>query len=90
MLKRGLILVYIFLLYGFYRICLSFPRKGYAVPAAPIIHPLIQSDGTIIKARQWGDKSCHGWETEDGYPIVFNKVLNSWTYAINNTDGGTN
>ena len=65
----------------------AFPYKGYAVPAAPIIHPLIQSDGTIIKARQWGDESCHGWESEDGYTIVFNKDLNSWTYAINNTDG---
>ncbi|MEK6635266.1 MAG: M6 family metalloprotease domain-containing protein [Planctomycetota bacterium] len=65
----------------------AFPYEGYAVPAAPIIHPLVQSDGTIIKARQWGDESCHGWETEDGYTIVFNKVLNSWTYAINNTDG---
>ena len=65
----------------------AFPYEGYAVPAAPIIHPLVQSDGTIIKARQWGDDSCHGWETEDGYTIVFNKVLNSWTYAINNTDG---
>ena len=65
----------------------AFPYEGYAVPAAPIIHPLIQSDGTIIKARQWGDEACHGWETEDGYTIVFNKVLNSWTYAINNTDG---
>ena len=66
----------------------TFSYKGYAVPAAPIIHPLTQPDGTIIKARQWGDESCHGWETEDGYTIVFDKGLNSWTYAINDTEGG--
>ena len=64
-----------------------FPVKGYAVPAAPVIHPLTQSDGTIISAKQWGDESYHGWETEDGYAIIFDKGLESWVYAIQNTDG---
>ena len=64
-----------------------FPVKGYAVPAAPVIHPLTQSDGTIISAKQWGDESYHGWETEDGYTIIFDKGLKSWVYAIQNTDG---
>lgn len=64
-----------------------FPVKGYAVPAAPVIHPLTQPDGTIISAKQWGDESYHGWETEDGYTIIFDKGLESWVYAIPNTDG---
>jgi M6 family metalloprotease-like protein len=64
-----------------------FPVKGYAVPAAPVIHPLTQPDGTIISAKQWGDESYHGWETEDGYTIIFDKGLESWVYAIQNTDG---
>ena len=64
-----------------------FSAKGYAIPAAPILHPLIQLDGIIINARQWGDESCHGWETEDGFTIIFDKGLNSWAYAINDTDG---
>ena len=61
--------------------------KGHAVPAPPFIHTLSQSDGTTFKARQWGDESCHGWETEDGYTIVFDKSINNWTYAIQNNDG---
>ena len=56
--------------------------KGYAVPAAPFIHTLTQSDGTTFKARQQGDESCHGWETEDGYTIVFDKSISNWAYAI--------
>src|SRR3990170_7658108 len=64
------------------------PHKGYAVPAAPFIHTLTQNDGETFKAKQWGDESYHGWETEDGHTIVFDKSLNSWTYAIHDTIGG--
>ena len=63
------------------------PHKGYAVPAAPFIHTLTQNDGATFNAKQWGDESYHGWETEDGYTIVFDKSLNSWTYAVHDTIG---
>lgn len=66
-----------------------FPYKGDAVPAAPFIHTLTQKDGATFNAKQWGDESYHGWETEDGYTIVFDKSLNSWTYAIHDTIGGS-
>src|SRR3990172_4285305 len=49
------------------------PHKGYAVPAAPFIHTLTQNDGATFNAKQWGDESYHGWETEDGYTNVFNE-----------------
>lgn len=62
-------------------------KKGYAIPAAPFIHTLTQSDGTSFKARQWGDESSHGWETEDGYTIVFDEGMNYWTYATHDTNG---
>ena len=64
------------------------PHKGYAVPAAPFIHTLTQKDGATFNAKQWGDESYHGWETEDGHTIVFDKSLNSWTYAVHDTIGG--
>lgn len=63
-------------------IALLFPPEGHAVPAAPLVHTLGQPDGTIFNARQWGDESYHGWETEEGYTIVFDEGLNRWTYAI--------
>lgn len=62
-------------------------KAGYAIPAAPFVHTLTQPDGTDFNARQWGDESCHGWETVDGYTIVFDKSLNSWTYAVHDTIG---
>ncbi len=61
--------------------------KGYAVPASPEIHTLSQQDGTLIRARQWGDENCHGWETEDGYTIVFDENLKNWAYAVHDLTG---
>lgn len=64
-----------------------FPHTGYAVPAAPTIHTLTQSDGTFFKARRWGDESCHGWETAEGYTILFDENIQSWTYAMQDSKG---
>jgi len=58
-----------------------------AVPAAPVVHTLIQPDGTSFKARQWGDENSHGWETADGYTIVFDKTSQRWVYAIKDQKG---
>jgi M6 family metalloprotease-like protein len=60
---------------------------AYAVPAAPVIHTLNQPDGSSFEARQWGDEWCHGWETLDGYSILFDEDLVSWTYATYGIDG---
>ncbi len=64
-----------------------FPYKGYAVPASPFLHTLTQSDGTMINACQWGDESRHGWETDDGYTIVFDEGINSWAYSTHDVHG---
>ena len=58
------------------------PFEAYAVPAAPLIHTLSQPDGSNFKARQWGDEFLNGWETEDGYTILFDKERKRWTYAV--------
>ncbi len=58
------------------------PNICYAVPAAPVIYELTQPDGTIIYARQWGDEWSHGWETTEGYSIVFDEITGNWTYAV--------
>ena len=59
----------------------------YAVPAAPAVYELTQPDGTVISARQWGDKWSHGWETKEGYSIALDKNTRNWTYAVADVDG---
>ena len=68
-------------------VILLFPLEGYGVPAAPLDHELIQSDGSKFMARQWGDESLHGWETQDGDTIVYDSTLQNWTYADQDNDG---
>lgn len=59
-------------------------KVSFAVPAAPVIYELIQPDGTVVEARQWGDEWSHGWETTDGYSIIFDKKAENWKYALDN------
>ena len=68
-------------------IFIAFSCEVYAIPAAPIVHTLTQPDGTTFQARQWGDEWFHRWETEEGYTIVFDEDLKSWTYAELNNSG---
>lgn len=63
------------------------PAGALAVPASPEVHVLAQPDGTTFTAIQWGDENGHGWETEDGYTIVFEKNMNAWTYARHDLNG---
>ena len=60
---------------------LLLPGIGSAAPASPDLHELRQPDGTTFLARQWGNQRLHGWETEDGYAIVFDEHLGAWVYA---------
>ena len=62
-------------------------NSAYAVPAAPLVYTLDQSDGSTFEARQWGDEWLHGWETMEGYSIVFDQDLKSWAYAVHDYDG---
>lgn len=53
----------------------------HAVPAAPRIHTLEQADGSQFKAILWGDEWYHGWETLNGYTILFDEETKNWVYA---------
>ncbi|MBI5408522.1 MAG: M6 family metalloprotease domain-containing protein [Nitrospirae bacterium] len=68
-------------------IVFAFPLTGHAVPAAPGIYTLNQPDGSTFRARQWGDESLHGWETEDGYTVEFDEGINCWTFMTIETGG---
>ena len=57
------------------------------VPANPSIHTLEQKDGTTFTATLWGDEWSHGWETTEGYSIIFDEPTQDWTYAIPDADG---
>ena len=78
MFNRTSYLIYIVLLTI---IMLTFSHELHAVPAAPAFRTLTQPDGTAFRARQWGDEFSHGWETAEGYSIVFDEHLKTWTYA---------
>jgi M6 family metalloprotease-like protein len=62
-------------------------NNGHAVPAAPGTHTLRQADGTEFQARLWGDEWSHGWETLEGYSIVFDKQKKNWQYAARDNSG---
>ena len=59
------------------------PRRS----ASPNIITLKQSDGSAFEARQWGDERSHGWETQSGHTIVFDKTIKSWAYAVHDKNG---
>ncbi|HAK59446.1 MAG TPA: hypothetical protein DCO77_03545, partial [Nitrospiraceae bacterium] len=60
-----------------------------AVPALPDKdYTLTQADGTtMFTARQWGDEWSNGWETGDGYSIVFDTATDNWMYAEVDANG---
>jgi M6 family metalloprotease-like protein len=66
---------------------LAISTNLYAVPAAPHFHDLQQPDGSTIAARQWGDEHSHGWSTDAGHTIVFDKMIKGWVYAVHDKDG---
>lgn len=60
---------------------------AFAVPAAPLVHTLEQGDGTTFSARRWGDEHNSGWETAEGYSILFDEAEKGWMYAARGKDG---
>jgi len=58
----------------------------YAAVASPRAHELVQPDGSVVNARQWGDEWLHGWETVEGYAIVKNSA-GFWVYAGKDATG---
>ncbi len=62
-------------------------QESSAMPAAPTIHLMKQVDGATVSARQWGDEYLFGWETVDGYTIVYDVDIRCWTYAVPDRDG---
>ena len=58
----------------------------YGVVASPHIHKLVQPDGSVINAKQWGDEWLHGWETSEGYTIVKDNT-GFWVYADRDSTG---
>jgi M6 family metalloprotease-like protein len=57
-----------------------------AIPAAPGLRELPQSDGITFQAQMWGDEWLHGWETPSRYTIIQAKD-GSWRYAQKDNSG---
>ena len=62
-------------------------RNIDAAPVAPIVHTLIQADGTLFSARMWGDEDSSGWETDSGHTILYDDNSGNWVYAQKNASG---
>ena len=58
----------------------------YGIMASPRTSELVQPDGSLISARQWGDEWLHGGETTEGYTIVKDKS-GFWVYADRDSTG---
>ena len=58
-----------------------------SVPAAPNVHTLEQKDGSKFMAKLWGDEWNNGFETLDGYTIIFKETSENWVYASLSKDG---
>ena len=60
--------------------CLS--QTATAIPAYPGVIKVRQADGTEISIRLRGDEWGHYTTTEDGFPLIFNKLTSNYEYAI--------
>ncbi len=63
------------------------PIAALAVPADPTPITLFQPTGYAFQARQWGDEYLHGFETLDGWTVVFDEARGAWAYAERAPDG---
>lgn len=63
------------------------PAPASSAPASPDLKTLRQPDGTPFEARQWGDEWRHGWETAEGYTILFDSVRRHWVFAVPSATG---
>ncbi len=64
------------------------PVRTFARPAFSRLRDLRQPQESTFPARVWGDEYFLGWETADGYTVVFNEKMGKWTYAEPAPDGG--
>jgi M6 family metalloprotease-like protein len=58
--------------------------------SAPVIQrdtALTQADGKKFLARPFGDEWHNGYETEDGFTVLFDKRTGNWVYADRAEDG---
>ena len=54
---------------------------AHAMPVFPRDEVLRQADGTTFDSRLYGDEWHNGYETKDGYTIIFDEQVRSWVYA---------
>jgi M6 family metalloprotease-like protein len=66
---------------------LLLPALCLSIPASPDKYLLIQSNSSSFEAKQWGDERSHGWETSDGYTVIYEEKERNWHYAGLDSDG---
>jgi len=62
-------------------------EEALAGPVLKIDVVLEQADGSKFIARPYGDEWHNGYETEDGYTILFDEPTGNWIYADRAADG---
>ena len=66
---------------------LSINYLAFAVPAFQEFEYKKDNGGKEITLHKWGDEFSHGFETPDGYTVIFDKIKNKWFYALKGDDG---
>jgi M6 family metalloprotease-like protein len=61
--------------------------EAYAGPVLKTDVVLEQVNGSKFTARPYGDEWHNGYETKDGYTILFDKQTGNWSYADRAADG---
>ena len=65
----------------------SLPFNALAEPADSKVISVMQSDGSELNIRRWGDEFSHGWETEDGFSVVKDPKTGFWHFAKTDSNG---
>ena len=68
-------------------VALLISGKAHAGPVLKIDVVLEQADGSKFIARPYGDEWHNGYETKDGYTILFDERTGNWSYADRAADG---
>ncbi len=61
--------------------------SSFAMPVLKRESRLQQSDGSTFVAIPYGDEWNNGYETLDGYTIIYDNIINNWVYADRSPEG---
>ena len=68
-------------------VILAYSGIAYASPVCPESTYTFSCKGKMIILKKWGDEFLHGYETLQGYTVLYNDARNQWFFADRNDRG---